>query len=146
MSIPLLVKRLTATSTLPKRAEDGSVGYDLHADLDGSDELVVLPGAQAMIGTGIAVAVPPGCYGRVAPRSGLAAKHGADVLAGVIDPSYRGEIRIILIVHTNPLTIRHGDRVAQLVLERVETPVVEEVQSLDETARGAGGFGSTGSA
>lgn len=146
MSIPLLVKRLTATATLPKRAEEGSVGYDLHADLGGADEVVMLPGAQAMIGTGVAVAIPPGCYGRVAPRSGMAAKYGADVLAGVIDPSYRGEIKIILIVHTNPMTICHGDRVAQLVLERVETPAVEDVQSLDDTARGAGGFGSTGSA
>jgi dUTP pyrophosphatase len=145
MTMILPVRLLTATATLPCRAEAGSVGHDLFADLGGGSIDVVANRAPLGIGTGVAVALPPGTYGRVAPRSGLAAKFGIDVLAGVIDPSYRGEIRVLLVRHGDGfLTIKHGDRIAQLIVERCETPAVQQVETLDDTARGAGGFGSTG--
>jgi dUTP pyrophosphatase len=145
---PLLVRRLTAGAMVPRRADEGSVGYDLHADLSGIEaaEITAHSCAVTVVPTGIAVAVPYGTYGRIAPRSGLAVKHGMQVLAGVVDPSYRGEVKVVLLnADYGPVTIRHGDRVAQLVLERVATPDVFDADTLDETARGAGGFGSTGS-
>lgn len=141
----LRVLRFSRTATVPVRAEAGSVGYDLCFNLPAMESITLLPGKRLLAPTGIAVAIPAGCYGRVAPRSGLAAKHGIDVLAGVIDPSYRGEIRVCLLnAGDSPVSLKHGDRIAQLIIERCETPEVEEVDSLDETERGAGGFGSTG--
>lgn len=89
--------------------------------------------------------MPAGCYGRVAPRSGLAAKHGIDVGAGVIDEDYRGNIGVVLFNHgKEAFEIKRGDRIAQLICERIVYPVLEEVEKLTETVRGAGGFGSTG--
>lgn len=143
----LRVKLLTAGALLPRRADQGAVGYDLHADLSGFQGGVsrVQPHTGMMVPTGIALALPPNVYGRIAPRSGLAAKHGIDVLAGVVDPSYRGEVKIILHNHGGfYFPIKHGDRVAQLLLERVETPDVLEVDALDDTERGSAGFGSSG--
>jgi dUTP pyrophosphatase len=140
----LRVRRIRDSASLPVRAEPGSVGYDLFADLGGEGEYrVVLCGQVSTFPTGIAVAVPEGCYGRVAPRSGLASRHGIDVLGGVIDPSYRGEVFVVLACHGDARTVRHGDRIAQLVLERCATPEVEEVADLGETARGAAGLGSS---
>lgn len=136
--------RLSDAATAPKRAEPGSVGYDLSAARAAE---ITAYGGRAIVETDIAIGLPPGTYGRIAPRSGLAAKNGVDVLAGVIDPSYRGPVRVVLINHGNKdLRIKAGDRVAQLILERCETPDVEEVAELDETERGSGGFGSTGTA
>src|SRR6056300_1466646 len=123
----LCVKRLVQDATIPTRGSSGAVGYDLYS----VDEVVVSPSQRALVGTGVAVILPMNVYGRVAPRSGLAVKHGIQVGAGVVDPDYRGEIK-------------EGDRIAQLVLERCETPDVREIESLDETDRGSGGFGSTG--
>lgn len=146
----LRIKRLSATAILPQRAEKGSIGYDLFADLGGPAALplvVMGGGAPVLVSTGIAVALPQGTYGRIAPRSGLAAKHGIDVLAGVIDPSYRGGLGVVLVKHGGgQFEIRHGDRIAQFIVEAAKAPQVVEVEELDQTARGAGGFGSTGTA
>lgn len=137
----LLVKTLHPAAKIPRRESPGAAGYDLAAAVDVS----ILPGDRAVVRTGIAIAVPPGTYGRVAPRSGLAAKHGIHVLAGVIDEDYRGEIAVVLLnTGDEPFRIAAGDRIAQLVLEKIETPQVVAVKDLDFSARGGGGFGSTG--
>jgi dUTP pyrophosphatase len=142
----LRVKLLTATAKPPARADAGAAGYDLHADLiDREHGLTIYPSGRAVISTGVAVAIPEGCYGRLAPRSGLAAKYGIDVLAGVVDGSYRGTLLVVLLnTGSAAVRIEQGDRIAQLVLERCETPAVDLVADLDATERGAGGFGSSG--
>lgn len=137
----LRVKKLVPNATLPTRGSGRAVGYDLYS----TDEVVVPPTHRALIGTGIATVLPVGVYGRVAPRSGLAVKHGIQVGAGVVDPDYTGEIKVVLFNHGDKdFEVRRGDRIAQLILERCETPDVEEVGAVDETERGSGGFGSTG--
>ncbi|MGG5810986.1 dUTP diphosphatase [Falsiroseomonas sp. CW058] len=141
----LAVMRLTTSAAIPSRGSAGAVGYDLCADLQEAGEVTIHPRGRAAIPTGIAVAIPEGLYGRIAPRSGLALKAGVDVFGGVIDPDYRGEIKVIL--HNSgsePLTIGHGDRIAQIILERVAVMPVMEVDRLDATVRGSSGFGSTG--
>ena len=137
----LCVKRLVQDATLPTRGSSGAVGYDLYS----IDEVVVSPSQRALVGTGVAVILPMNVYGRVAPRSGLAVKYGIQVGAGVVDPDYRGEIKVVIFNQGDrDFVIKKGDRIAQLVLERCETPDVREIESLDETDRGSGGFGSTG--
>jgi len=137
----LCVKRLVQDATIPTRGSSGAVGYDLYS----VDEVVVSPSQRALVGTGVAVILPMNVYGRVAPRSGLAVKHGIQVGAGVVDPDYRGEIKVVLFNQGDrDFEVKKGDRIAQLVLERCETPDVREIESLDETDRGSGGFGSTG--
>lgn len=137
----LRVKKLDQNATLPTRGSGGAVGYDLYS----TDEVVVPPTHRALIGTGIAMVLPSGVYGRVAPRSGLAVKHGIQVGAGVVDPDYTGEVKVVLFNHGDKnFEVKKGDRIAQLILERCETPGVEEVGAVEETERGAGGFGSTG--
>lgn len=139
---PLLVRRLSPAATLPRRAEPGSVGYDLAASMPARIDAY---SGIAKVCTGLSLTVPFGCYGRIAPRSGLAAKHGIDVLAGVIDPSFTGEVIVLLVNHGDqPFRIEPGDRIAQLILERCELPRVIEVEALEETERGGAGFGSTG--
>jgi dUTP pyrophosphatase len=141
----LRVQRLRSSATLPVRATGGAAGLDLCACLD--QELVLIPGARALVPTGIAIALPAGHEGQVRPRSGLAAKHGVTVLnaPGTIDEDYRGEVKVILVnLGEGPLTIHHGDRIAQLIVAPVARLAVEEVGSLDATGRGDGGFGSTG--
>ena len=137
----LKVKKLSTNAQLPTRGTPQSVGYDLYA----SEDVTIKSKDRGMVSTGLAIKVPTGTYGRVAPRSGLAVKSGVNVGAGVIDPDYTGEVKVVLFNHgADKLKVKAGDRVAQLIVERCETPVVEEVQSLEETSRGAGGFGSTG--
>lgn len=137
----LLVKTLHPAAKIPRRESQGAAGYDLSSAVD----VTIPPGGRAVVPTGIAIAVPEGTYGRVAPRSGLAAKHGIDVLAGVIDEDYRGEVGAILLnTSSTAFSIAAGDRIAQLVLEKIETPLVSVVTDLGFTARGGGGFGSTG--
>jgi dUTP pyrophosphatase len=137
----LQVKCLRENVRLPTRGSDGAVGYDLYSD----EDVTIARGARALISTGLAVVLPVGTYGRVAPRSGLAVKHGIQVGAGVIDPDYTGELKVLLFNHGDDVfEVKRGDRVAQLVLERCETPEVEEVHVVEDTHRGAGGFGSTG--
>ena len=139
----LKIKKLVPNAILPSRATPQSAGYDLYS----SEGYVLLPGHRVVVSTGIQVQLPPGVYGRIAPRSGLAVKHGLGVGAGVIDADYQGEIKVVLFNHDlrNYFVIRPGYRIAQLLLEYVSTPEVEEVQEFDTvTERGTGGFGSTG--
>jgi deoxyuridine 5'-triphosphate nucleotidohydrolase len=137
----LTIALLTATAQLPTRGTPGSAGYDLAADEDTN----LWPGERRLISTGVSVAVPAGTYGRIAPRSGLAVKKGLDVMAGVIDPDYRGEVKVLAVnLGQTPIVIGQGDRIAQLVLERFEAAEVVQVETLDGTERGTGAFGSTG--
>ncbi len=137
----LMVKKLSPTAILPIRGSKGAAGFDLSAAHSG----VVPAGGMSMIKTDLAIATPPGTYGRVAPRSGLALKKSIATGAGVIDADYRGNVGVILFNHgKEDFVVNHGDRVAQLVLERVCMARAQEVDELPETARSGGGFGSTG--
>lgn len=130
---------------LPTRATEHSAGFDLRARVDG--ELLLQPGARALVPTGIALALPEGYEAQVRPRSGLALSHGLTLLnsPGTIDADYRGEIGAVLVNMGNePVTLRRGVRIAQLVVQRLPRPVLIEVDTLPETTRGAGGFGHTG--
>ncbi len=139
----LQIKRLTSTARPPVRATENASCFDIHADMDGS----IPPGGRLLVKTGLAVAVPPGFEAQVRSRSGLAVKHGVAVLnaPGTVDADYRGEVGVILINHgSEPFNFKHGDRVAQIGVYRVEMCAAVEVAELSETARGAGGFGHTG--
>jgi dUTP pyrophosphatase len=137
----LLFKRLHPEARLPSRGSARAAGLDLCA----IERVTLAPGSRAAVRTGLAVAIPEGFYGRVAPRSGLAVRHGIDVLAGVVDSDYRGEILCALVNHgTEAFEIEPGARVAQLVVEAIATPEPAWADDLEETERGAGGFGSTG--
>jgi dUTP pyrophosphatase len=124
---------------------DGAAGMDLAASLDA--DVTIAPGKRALVGSGIAIALPRGFEAQVRPRSGLAAKHGVTVLnaPGTIDEDYRGEIKVILINHGDePFVVKSGERIAQLVIARVERVVLDEQTTLEQSVRGAGGFGHTG--
>lgn len=140
----LKVRRLDAAALLPSRAYPGDAGLDLYA----LEEAVLEPGARVSVGTGIAVEIPDGQAGLVLPRSGLAARHGIALVnaPGLIDAGYRGEIRVLLLNtdRHESFTVQPGERIAQLVLVRVEMPEVVEVHELALSERGAGGFGSSG--
>lgn len=140
----LRVRRLDEGLPLPAYAQPGDAGLDLYA----AQDVELAPGERAVVPTGLAVALPPGTVGLVHPRSGLAAKHGLGLVnaPGTIDEGYRGEIKVIAI-NLDPretLRLARGERIAQLVVQRVERVVVQEAESLEDTERGAGGFGSTG--
>ncbi|KAI1265939.1 dUTP pyrophosphatase [Xylariaceae sp. FL1019] len=138
---PLHIKKLSETARLPTRGSAFAAGYDVYA----SKATTVPARGKVLVDTDIAIAVPAGTYGRIAPRSGLASKHFIDTGAGVIDADYRGQVKILLFNHSEvDFPIAEGDRVAQLIIERIYTPEVVEVQELEESVRGAGGFGSTG--
>ncbi|KAH7417059.1 deoxyuridine 5'-triphosphate nucleotidohydrolase [Cadophora sp. MPI-SDFR-AT-0126] len=138
---PLLIKKLSDKARLPTRGSAFAAGYDLYAAKD----TVVPARGKVLVDTDISMAVPAGTYGRIAPRSGLASKHMIDTGAGVIDADYRGQVKVLLFNHgEKDFEVKEGDRVAQLVLERIYTPEVLEVKELEESVRGAGGFGSTG--
>jgi len=143
--VPVLVKRLPHGEglDLPAYATAGAAGMDVVS----AEDVTLPPGGRHAVATGLAVAIPPGYEIQVRPRSGLALKHGVTVpnTPGTIDSDYRGELKVILINHgSEPFAILRGDRVAQLVLAPVIRAGWMEVAELDETARGAGGFGSTG--
>ncbi|AUW59807.1 dUTP diphosphatase [Sphingobium sp. SCG-1] len=148
MSLPpidIALKRLShgADLPLPAYATEGAAGMDIVA----AEELDLAPGARHAVATGFAIAIPDGYEVQVRPRSGLALKHGVTVpnTPGTIDSDYRGEVKVIMINHGDtPFPIRRGDRVAQLVVAPVQQARFTEVVDLDETVRGAGGFGSTG--
>ncbi|HEY1958069.1 MAG TPA: dUTP diphosphatase [Polyangiaceae bacterium] len=130
---------------LPRYQTDGAAGMDLQAAI--GSEIVIAPGARAKIPTGLAFAIPAGFEGQVRPRSGLAAKHGITVLnaPGTVDSDYRGEIQVVLVNHgQEPVAIAPLERIAQLVIAPVARAELALVDSLDETTRGAGGYGSTG--
>ena len=135
------VKKLNYDSIIPTRGSNGSVGYDLYSNMD----CVIHTSESGLVSTGITIVLPPGVYGRVAPRSGLAVKNGIQIGAGVIDPDYTGEVKVVLFNHgDNDFDVKKGDRIAQLVLEKCETPPIEEISIVEDTERGVGGFGSTG--
>ena len=128
---------------LPAYATPGAAGMDLRA----AESLMLKPGARALVATGVAIALPEKHEAQIRPRSGLAVKHGVTVLnsPGTIDWDYRGEIKVPLINHgSDDFEISRGDRIAQMVIARVEIAILEDVPNLDETQRGAGGFGSSG--
>ena len=134
-------RRLSEFATIPVRGSALAAGYDLSASAD-----CVVPGRdRALVKTDISMACPEGTYGRIAPRSGLAWKHMIDTGAGVIDADYRSEVKVLLFNHEEAdFTVKRGDRVAQLILEKICTPEVVVCDDLDASERGAGGFGSTG--
>jgi len=133
--------RVSGEGQLPAYASAGAAGADLRASLD----VTLAPGAQAVVATGVHVEIPPGHVGLIWPRSGLAVRHGLDTLAGVIDSDYRGEVRVVLVNHgPEAVTLARGDRIAQLLVQRVERAVFTRVDNLVESDRGPGGFGSTG--
>jgi dUTP pyrophosphatase len=142
--VKLRFARLHEAARPPARAHDGDAGYDLHA----AEAAVLAPGERASVGTGIALAVPDGYAGLVLPRSGLASRHGIALVnaPGLIDSGYRGEVRVLLLNtdRVEPFEVAPGDRIAQLVLVAAEEAAIEELPSLEATARGMGGFGSTG--
>jgi dUTP pyrophosphatase len=143
------VERLPHAGDLPLPAYEtgGSAGMDLRAAVAGDAPLTLAPGARALVPTGLKIALEAGYEAQVRPRSGLALKHGITCLnsPGTIDSDYRGEVGVILINHgQEPFVIRRGERIAQMVIARHEQAAMVEVETLDETARGAGGFGSTG--
>jgi dUTP pyrophosphatase len=130
---------------LPSRASPGSAGFDLRAAVDRA--VVLRPGERLRVPTGLVLEIPPGWEGQVRPRSGLALRHGIGLVnaPGTIDSDYRGEVAVILInLGEAPFTLRRGDRVAQLVISRVEAVEWEETDRLEDSGRGDGGFGSTG--
>jgi len=126
---------------LPVYSSDDAAGADLRAN----EDVTLAPGERAAVGTGVHLEIPRGHVGLVWPRSGLAVRHGLDTLAGVIDADYRGEVRVVLVNHgQEPVRLTRGDRIAQLLVQRVERAVFRRVDALAETGRGGGGFGSTG--
>lgn len=137
----LRVTRLVPDAVLPQRGSHGAVGYDLVA----TQGCVILPSQRGLVSTGLSIELPEGTYGRVAPRSGLTVKNGLHVGAGVIDPDYRGEVKVVLFnLSTEPFLVKPGYKIAQLIIEKCDTPEVIEVSNLGDTERGEGGFGSTG--
>jgi dUTP pyrophosphatase len=141
MKIPVL--KLDPELPTPQRAHPGDAGVDLYA----REATRLEPDAWAAVATGVAVAIPEGYVGLVAPRSGLAARHGISVVngPGVVDAGYRGEVKVVLINHgSEPVMLARGERIAQLVVVPVATPELEPTSELPESARGDGGFGSTG--
>ncbi|NUP04603.1 MAG: dUTP diphosphatase [Polyangiaceae bacterium] len=145
MTLSLRVRKLRPTAVLPAPQTGGAAGLDLSAALD--EKVTIAPGARALIPIGLAIALPAGHEGQVRPRSGLALKHGVTVLnaPGTIDEDYRGELGVVLINHgQDPFVVENGMRIAQLVIAPYRQAAVVEVEALDETSRGTGGYGSTG--
>src|SRR5215471_747259 len=144
MTAEIRIKMLDKTVPVPRYAHPGDAGLDLPSRVD----MVLEPGQRAMVPTGIAVAIPQGYAGFVLPRSGLASRHGIALVnsPGLIDSGYRGEVAIVMINtdRHKSFEIKRGDRIAQLVIQQVVEATTVQVSGLDETARGSGGFGSTG--
>lgn len=141
MSRPRVVIEVRGEGTLPSRASAGAAGADLAA----AESVTIPPGGRAAVATGLQLQIPPGHVGLVWPRSGLAVRNGIDTLAGVIDSDYRGELKVVLVNHGDaPFEIRPGDRIAQLLVQRVEGARFVRARALGRTKRGSRGFGSTG--
>ena len=140
-NVALKWARLSEHAFAPTRGSKFAAGYDMYSAYD----CVIPAKGKMLVKTDIQIALPPGCYGRVAPRSGLAAKHFIDVGAGVIDYDYRGNVGVLLFnFNETDFEVKKGDRIAQLICERIYMPELQELEKLDETVRGDGGFGSTG--
>ncbi len=146
--VAVRVVRLTADARIPAYMSAGAAGLDLCAVLpDGTDQVEIEPQRRRLVGTGLAFAIPAGYEAQVRPRSGLALKHGVTVLnsPGTIDSDYRGEVMVVLVNHgEETFIVRRGDRIAQLVIASVGQAALVEVEALDATDRGGGGYGSTG--
>jgi dUTP pyrophosphatase len=144
VELPVPVVRLDRDLPVPAYAHPGDAGADLLTTVD----VTLRPGERALVPTGIALAVPDGYVALVHPRSGLAARHGLSIVntPGTVDAGYRGEIKVLLVNHdpAEPIELRRGDRVAQLVFQKVERAAFAEVDELPDSARGSGGYGSTG--
>jgi dUTP pyrophosphatase len=137
----LSFKRLDPRAILPSRGSEFAAGLDIYT----IEDLEILPGERRLAHTGLAVAIPEGHYGRIAPRSGLATKNGLDTLAGVIDADYRGEIGCLLYNAGNEtIQLPTGSKICQLIIEKIITPTPAWADKITETDRGSGGFGSTG--
>ena len=136
------VKKFSENAIIPTQGTNFAAGYDLYA----AEDALVVCGSRKLIKTNISMEITPGYYGRVAPRSGLAYKSGIDVLAGVIDSDYRGDIGVILYNTDKNIdfTVKKGDRIAQIIFEACYIATLNNVENLDNTLRQAGGFGSTG--
>ncbi|MGB9035341.1 deoxyuridine 5'-triphosphate nucleotidohydrolase [Arthrobacter sp. UCD-GKA] len=143
-SVDIALKMLDPDLPVPSYAHEGDAGADLCA----REDVTLEPGQRALVPTGVSLALPLGFVGLIHPRSGLATKHGLTVVnaPGTVDAGYRGELKVTLLNTdaTTPIVLKRGDRIAQLVIQRVERARFIQVQELDDTARGAGGFGSTG--
>lgn len=141
MTRPLLIQRLTPDAIAPTRGSAHAAGYDLYAPLP-----VLIPcGGRLLVDTQVAVAIPPCHYGRIAPRSGHALNLGLHILAGVVDEDYRGSLGVLILnTGQQPIRLHAGAKIAQLILQRISTPPVVEVETLPTTERGEAGFGSTG--
>lgn len=138
---PLRFKRLDPRAVLPSRGSLLAAGLDIYV----IEDLTLQPGERALAATGLAVDIPEGYYGRLAPRSGLATKNGLDVLAGVIDADYRGEIRCLLYnAGAEAINLPAQSKICQLIIEKIITPTAAWADEISDTDRGAGGFGSTG--
>jgi len=136
------IKKLNELAIIPERGSEYSAGYDLST----VEEFILLPGQRKLFKTGLSMSIPDGMYGRIAPRSGLAFRNGIDVMAGVIDSDYRGEIGVLLI-NLDPNTAKRvgvGDKIAQMIFENYNKCELKTVGELSTTVRGEGGFGSTG--
>ena len=131
---------LSPGAIAPTRGSAGAAGYDLYAN----EDVTIGETDFTPVNTGVSVAIPPGYYGRIAPRSGLAAKYGIIIGGGVIDEDYRGELKVLMSCLLGTYDVSRGERIAQLILEKITTPELEIVTSLDDTDRGSDGFGSTG--
>ena len=136
--LPVLVG---AGGALPEYGSQAAAGADLRA----SEALVIPPGGRAAVPTAVRLEIPPGHAGLVWPRSGLAVRHGIDTLAGVIDSDYRGEVKVVLVNHGDqPFAIAPGDRIAQLLVQRIDRATFRAADAVGDSGRGSGGFGSTG--
>ncbi|MCS6915297.1 MAG: dUTP diphosphatase [Myxococcales bacterium] len=147
MKITVLCRRLRQEVSLPAYQTDGAAGLDLQAWPEDGAPIRLPPGGRVLVPTGLQLAIPPGYEGQVRPRSGWALRHGVTVLnsPGTIDSDYRGEVMVLLVNHgQEEVTLRPGDRVAQLVISPVVRAALQEVAVLEETTRGAGGYGHTG--
>lgn len=147
MNIP--VKKLNPNAKIPARSHDTDAGYDLRACISTEDPLiasrVLPPGGRLCVDTGIAISIPKGCYGHICDRSGNALKKGLTVLGGIVDCGYFGSIGVILLnTSSEPVTVDHGDRIAQIIFKKHESPELIEVTDLGDSQRATNGFGSTG--
>ncbi len=136
-----------AAVALPEFATEGAAGADIRLNLPGRDAVVMDPGTRALLPTGFAMALPPGYEAQVRPRSGLAFRHGLTVLnaPGTVDADYRGHVQVLLVnLGAEPVTLAHGERIAQMVIAPVTQAAFRAVAVLEDSARGTGGFGSTG--
>ena len=136
------IKKINPDGRVPTRAKSSDAGYDLYSTADKP----ITPTARQLVPTGIAIEIPEGYYGRIAPRSGLAVRAGIDILAGVVDSGYRNEIKVVMInLGEGLVSVNKGDRIAQLIIEKCHDVEWEEVNELSDSDRGEGGFGSSGS-